>query len=239
MAIIIATAILMIILLVVSFISVPPMRIFSEFEPLEEGKLRTRLVEMCDKYGMTIKKIFVMYTGMRINKSNALCTGVGKKRTILLDYNLINKYEIDEIVALFVREFAHVKFRHTAKSLSFKILRILIIITGFKLVLDYPALYSEFGFTEVNYLWAQMVLMFCIWPLSKGLDAVSNYISRKHEYQADTFAAKEGYGEKLISSLKRLEKESLSDVNPHPLKVLLNYSHPTLSQRISAIENVD
>ena len=105
-------------------------------------------------------------------------------------------------------------------------------------MLHYPAFYTEFGFTEVNYFWAQMVLGVCTWPLSKGLDAVSNCISRKHEYQADAFAAKEGYGEKLISSLKRLEKEALSDVNPHPLKVSLNYSHPTLSQRISAIENV-
>ena len=73
----------------------------------------------------------------------------------------------------------------------------------------------------------------------KLLDLVSNGISRKHEYEADGFAAKEGYGEELISALKKLCKESLSDINPHPLIVKLGYSHPTLSQRIAAIRNLE
>ncbi len=64
---------------------------------------------------------------------------------------------------------------------------------------------------------------------------IGNYISRKHEYQADAFAASEGYGSHLISALKRLNKESLSDINPHPAAVILEHSHPTLSQRIEAI----
>ena len=68
------------------------------------------------------------------------------------------------------------------------------------------------------------------------LSAIGNYLSRRHEYEADAFAAGEGYGKELISALKRLNKEALSDINPHPATVLLNYSHPTLSQRIEAIE---
>ena len=65
--------------------------------------------------------------------------------------------------------------------------------------------------------------------------AIGNAISRKHEYEADAFAAREGYGEALIGALKQLSKESLSDINPHPLVVKLEYDHPTLSQRITAI----
>lgn len=87
----------------------------------------------------------------------------------------------------------------------------------------------------MNYFFALQLLSIISWPLTKLLDIVSNYISRKHEYQADAFAAKEGYGDKLITALKRLSKEALSDINPHPVKVVLDYSHPTLSQRIIAI----
>ena len=75
-----------------------------------------------------------------------------------------------------------------------------------------------------------------IWPVSEVMDIIGNYLSRRHEYQADAFAAKEGYGPDLISALKRLNKESLAGINPHPAMVVLSYSHPTLSQRIEAIE---
>ena len=73
------------------------------------------------------------------------------------------------------------------------------------------------------------------WPLSTVFDLISNHLSRKYEYQADAFAASEGYGDALISALKKLCKDSLTDLNPHPLVVKLTYSHPTLSQRIDAI----
>ena len=77
-----------------------------------------------------------------------------------------------------------------------------------------------------------------IWVLDEFLDLFFNILSRKHEYEADAFAAKEGYGNELIKSLKKLYKEDYSDINPHPLVVKLTYSHPTLSQRIAAIEKI-
>ena len=77
-----------------------------------------------------------------------------------------------------------------------------------------------------------------MWPIDILFDYIANALSRKHEYEADAFAAKEGYGEDLISSLKKLSKESLSDINPDPLIVTLEYAHPTLSQRITAIRSI-
>ena len=87
----------------------------------------------------------------------------------------------------------------------------------------------------MNYYFALLLLTLFTWPLSRILEYISNRISRKHEYEADGFAAAEGYGEDLISALKKLHKDALSDLNPHPLIVKLEYSHPTLSQRIDAI----
>ena len=94
-------------------------------------------------------------------------------------------------------------------------------------------------YAERNYFIAFLVIGTIMWPIDVLLDYIGNYLSRKHEYEADAFAAKEGYGDELISALKKLSKESLSNINPHPLIVKLTYSHPTLSERITAISNID
>ena len=239
LAFIVATAAMVIIMLLIALIIVPLMRIYNKFTPLEEGELRDKLTDLCTKYGMKIRKIVVKDASRRTTTSNAFCSGFGKMKTISLDDNLVNNYDSDEIVAVFAHEFGHARFRHVIKSLPFSIVSMLITFLGLYVVLNIPAIYTPFGFEGINYFFAQMLLSLMIWPLSKFFSAVTNYIARKHEYQADAFAAGEGYGDHLISALKRLSKEALSDINPHPLKVLLDYSHPTLSQRIEAINKID
>ena len=113
---------------------------------------------------------------------------------------------------------------------------ILVMFSSLAIVLNIPGLYTAFGFNGTNYFFATMLTSVIIWPVSTVLGIIGGSISRRHEYQADAFAAREGYGENLIAALKRLNKESLSDINPHPAKVILAYSHPTLSQRIEAIK---
>ncbi len=103
-------------------------------------------------------------------------------------------------------------------------------------ILSLTPLFTAFGFEEPNYFFALTVLLSAlIWPLFIPLETLTSTISRKHEYEADAFAAEEGYTEALISALKRLVKESLSDVNPHPWIVLTSCSHPTLAERIDSI----
>ena len=116
-------------------------------------------------------------------------------------------------------------------------INILVMFTSLAIVLNIPALYTSFGFDKMNFYFATMLTSVIIWPVSTVMGIIGGFLSRKHEYQADAFAAKEGYGEDLIAALKRLNKESLSDINPHPAKVILEYTHPTLSQRIEAIQN--
>ena len=224
--------------LIFNMLSVPFMRIFNKFTPLEEGELRTKLQALCDSYGVKVKKIVVRDASRRTTKANAFCTGI-KRKTISLDDNLVNGFTTDEIVAVFAHEFAHARFKHILKSLPFALATVVLMIAGIGIVLNFPALFTAFGFTEVNYYFASYVLSLLIWPLSLGLGTVSNYLSRKHEYEADAFAARQGYGEALVSALKKLTKESLSQVNPHPWIVATEYSHPTLSQRIAAVRMIE
>ena len=117
----------------------------------------------------------------------------------------------------------------------FAFLRIIILIVALGVILNFPIICQSFGFEDVNYFFAFTILTTISWPLSRLLDLVSNKISRTFEYQADAFAANEGYGEPLIGALKQLSQDALTNLNPHPAVVALEYSHPTLSQRINAI----
>lgn len=235
-AVIFTVIAMVVISLLLNLIIMPILRIFNKFEPLEEGELKDELLKLCEKYGVTVKKICVKDASRRTTKANAFCTGIGKKKVISLDDNLVNDYSTDQIVAVFAHEFAHAKYKHGPKSLPFGILRMAIALSVFGVVLNIPSMFTAFGFDGVNYFWASAVLSMLLWPLERVLDIISNYLSRKHEYQADEFAAKEGYGDALISSLKKLSRDALVDLNPHPWIVKLNYSHPTLSQRIDAIK---
>ncbi len=220
--------------LLISALSLPLMKLFNKFNSLEDGELKTKLLSLCTKYNVKVKRIVVRDASRRTTTSNAFCSGL-KEKTISIDDNLIENFSTDEIVAVFAHEFAHAKYKHILKSMPFTFLTTLILIAALGLMLEYPALYTSFGFDGVNYLFAVLTVPYIIWPLSILLGALSNSISRKHEYEADAFAAREGYGEALISALKRLMNESLSEINPHPWIIVTEYSHPTLSQRIRSI----
>ena len=220
----------------VSLFSMTFLRIFNKFTPLEDGELRSSLTALCEKYNVKIKNIYVMDASKRTTRANAFCTGFGKK-TISLDDNLVNNYSTDKIVAVFAHEFGHAKYKHVLKSMWFAFFRISILILSLGIILNFPVICQAFGFEDVNYFFAFSVLTMISWPISRIFDMASNKISRTFEYQADGFAANEGYGESLIGALKQLSKDALTNLNPHPFVVMLEYSHPTLSQRIDAIRN--
>ena len=234
--IILICAAVILVSILISLVVIPLMRIFNKFEPLQDGELKNALLSLCEKYGVQVKKIVVRDASRRTTRPNAFCTGLTKKKTISLDDNLVNGYDDDQIVAVFAHEFAHAKYSHMLKSLPFSIAQTVLMIFMLGVLFHILPAFEAFGFDEVNYYFALTLLTLITWPLAKGLEYIANRISRKHEYEADAFAAKEGYGEALVSALKKLSRDSLSNLNPHPLTVLIEYSHPTLSQRIEAIE---
>lgn len=220
--------------LLLSTLVLPLLKLFNKFTPLEDGELKDKLLALCDKYHVQVKRIVVKDASKRTTKANAFCTGM-KKKTISIDDNLLNNFTTDEIVAVFAHEFAHAKYKHVLKTLPFSLLQSILSIVIFGLILSVNQFFTPFGFTHANYFFALIVLDALLWPFNNLSGTAMNYISRKHEYEADAFAAKEGYGEALISALKRLVNESLSEINPHPWIVKTTYSHPTLSQRITAV----
>jgi STE24 endopeptidase len=214
-------------------------KIFNKFTPLEEGELRTKLTEMLEKHGYKVRDIKVMDASRRTTKSNAYFTGFGKMKTIVLYDTLVEAMEPDEICAVFAHEMGHGLHKDTLKNQIITVFQMLIIGVLAWLTLRNPDIFTAFGFDRINYGFAVLLIMTVEFALISPLFMlIANAVSRKAEYRADEQAVKEGYAEQLVSALKKLARQNFSDLSPHPALVLLEYSHPTLAQRVEAIEKL-
>ena len=226
-------------MLAANMLSMTFMRMFNKFTPLEEGSLRERLVTMFREAGYELSDIRVMDASRRTTKANAFCTGLGKFKKIALYDNLVENYTEDEIAAVFAHELAHFQHRDTAKMTAYNLLTMAALtamIAAFALI---PQISLDYGFTDVNFAFAIAALTgVLLSPVMTVLQIPAAFFGRRYEYRADRMAAELGYGEAMVSVLKKLSRDNFSNLNPHPVIVLLEHNHPTLSARMEAIRKV-
>ncbi|MBR5253379.1 MAG: M48 family metallopeptidase, partial [Clostridia bacterium] len=200
-------------------------KIFNKFTPLPEGELRDTLTEMFAAEGYKLKNIYVMDASRRTTKVNAYCTGLGKLKRIVLFDNLVNNYTPGEITAVFAHELAHFKHRDTLKLTLCSYLNVAVIISAVAVFALFPEISMEYGFDGANMAFALISLLCVIFtPVLKLIALPVNAFSRSCERRADTFATRKGYGESMISALKKLSKDNLTDLNPHPFVVKVEHS---------------
>ena len=212
-------------------------RIFNKFTPLPDGELKEGITKLLEKNGYKVRAIQVMDASRRSTKSNAYFTGFGKMKTIVLYDTLISTMTTDEILAVFAHEMGHGLHKDTLKNHVLVFLQMLVLGVLAWATLRYPEIFRSFGFTEVNYGFALLLIMSVEFALVSPLfGLLASWFSRRAEYRADAQAVQEGYGDALIRALKKLSRENFADLSPSPILVALEYSHPTLSQRIAAIE---
>ena len=212
-------------------------QIFNKFTPLPDGELKEGITALLEKNGYKVRAIQVMDASRRSTKSNAYFTGFGKMKTIVLYDTLVAAMTTDEILAVFAHEMGHGLHKDTLKNQALTFLQMLALGLLAWATLRYPEIFRSFGFEGVNYGFAVLLILSVEFALVSPLfGLVMSWFSRRAEYRADAQAVKEGYGAALVSALKKLAKENFSDLSPSPILVALEYSHPTLSQRIEAIE---
>ncbi len=221
-----------------AFLSPLLVKLSNSFKPLPDGELRTRLTELLEQNGCKVKAINVMDGSKRSTKANAFFSGLGSSKTIGLFDTLLEQMTDDEILAIFAHEMGHNKHKDVQKMLIFSCLRMALVVVAAFLLVSFPSIYKDFGFSGLNYGMALELLMeVCLSLMSPLVDCISSMFSRRQEYAADRFAKECGYREELIVGLKKLSKSIMYHLNPDPLLVLITYSHPTLSQRIAALES--
>ena len=214
-------------------------RIFNKFTPLPDGELKEGITALLEKNGYKVRAIRVMDASRRSTKSNAYFTGFGKMKTIVLYDTLVNAMTTEEILAVFAHEMGHGLHKDTLKNQILTFVQMFILAVLAWATLRQPEIFRSFGFEGVNYGFAVLLIMSVEFALISPLfSLLICWFSRRAEYRADAQAVAEGYGPALVSALKKLARENFSDLSPSPVLVALEYSHPTLSQRITAIEKL-
>jgi STE24 endopeptidase len=210
--------------------------LFNKQTPLEEGELKSAIEKYAQHVGFTLNNIFVIDGSKRSTKANAYFSGFGSQKRITLFDTLINDLETDEIVAVLAHEVGHYKRKHILFNLASSIL-----LTGFTLyVLSLfinSSILSEALDVSIPSFHIGLIAFGILYsPISEITGLLMNYISKVFEYQADNYAKETFAAKPLISSLKKLSKNSLSNLTPHKAYVFMHYSHPTLLQRIKNLE---
>jgi STE24 endopeptidase len=206
--------------------------LFNKQTPLEEGKLRNAIEAFAGKVGYNLKNIYVIDGSKRSSKANAYFTGLGPKKRIVLYDTLINDLETEEIVAVLAHEIGHYKKKHSLTGMILGIIQTGIMLYLFSLFVAVPVLSQALGGETASFHIGLIAFTILYAPLSMLLGIFTNMFSRRNEYQADAYAAEHFASESLVSGLKKLSKNSLSNLTPHPLYVFFHYSHPPLLQRI-------
>lgn len=212
------------------------MPLFNKFTPLEDGELRQAIEAYAEKVDFPLQGIYVIDGSRRSAKSNAFFTGFGKNKRIALYDTLIENHTTEELVAVLAHEIGHYKKRHIVKNMSLSIIQTGIMFALLSIFLQVPALFDAFFMDEMS-VYAGLVFFGMLYsPVEMLLGMGMQTISRRHEFEADHFAATTiQNAEEMVNVLKKLSKDNLSNLTPHPFYVFLNYSHPPTLQRIEAI----
>ncbi|MCQ2210445.1 MAG: M48 family metallopeptidase [Paludibacteraceae bacterium] len=216
--------------------------LFNKQTPLEEGELRTEIEKFCQKVGYQLENLYVIDGSKRTTKANAYFTGLGSKKRIVLYDTLMDTLTTEEIVAVLAHEIGHYKHKHTLFMLIFSLLNIGVMLFLLSIALGEPAegnmaIANALGSNIPSFHFGVIVFGILYTPISFLLGIGVNVLSRKNEYQADTFAKENGLGAPLGEALKKLSVSTLSNLNPHPAYVFFNYSHPTLLQRLKNLND--
>ena len=213
--------------------------LFNKQTILEEGDLKNDIIKYVNSVGFKAHDIYVLNGSKRSTKANAYFSGFGNQKRITLYDTLINDLENDEIVAVLAHEVGHYKRKHILYNLTSSI-----ILTGFalfvlSLFIKTPVLSLALGVSLPSFHIGLIAFGILYSPVSQILGIFMNYMSRKFEYQADNYAKNTFSASPLISSLKKLSKNSLSNLTPHYLYVFFHFSHPTLLERIKNLKKIN
>ena len=208
---------------------------FNKLKPLPEGELRTAVEDYCQKQGFPLSKLYEMDASKRSTKLNAFFSGMGKVKIIGLYDTLIEKLSTEETVAVLAHEVGHYKRKHVYTMFAFSNLQNLIIFSLMGWLLSNPNLSKALGSDVASFHLSMLAFFLLFSPVSTVLGLINNSFSRHNEYQADQYSIDTypGARDHMYTALKKLSRESLSNLNPHPVYVAVHYSHPPILDRLA------
>jgi STE24 endopeptidase len=210
--------------------------LFNKLTPLEDGELKTKILQYAKSVDFPLDNIFIMNGSKRSSKANAFFSGFGKRKKVVLYDTLLDQHPPDELVAVLAHEVGHYKKKHIIWGMSTSILQVGLMLFLLAQFIFSPTMSMALGgqawSAELNIIGFTMLFS----PVSMILGIGMNWLSRRNEFEADEFAKVTFSGMPLAEALKTLSVKTLSNINPHPWYVFVNYSHPPLLERLSRLE---
>jgi STE24 endopeptidase len=214
------------------------MPLFNKFTPIEEGELKEEVQKYAKSQDFELEGLYTMDGSKRSTKANAFFTGFGKFRRVVLFDTLVEKQSVPELVSVLAHEIGHFKKGHIIKQIALSIGQSALMFYVLGFFINSDELAQAFGVQEATVYTGFVFFMFLYSPVSEILNLASLYLSRKYEFEADEFAVKTyGKPDDLISALKKLSVDSLSNLYPHPLKVFWAYTHPPILERLEVLKS--
>jgi STE24 endopeptidase len=214
--------------------------LFNKYEPIKDESLKEKITALMAQVGLNAKGIYQVDEGKRSKHTNAYFTGIGKTKRIVLYDTLLASHSPEEILAVLAHEIGHWKKKHILKQLIFMIVASLAVLYFTYLIVNWPPLYSTFGLIYTPVYAGLFLVSLYLSCAGFFLSPIGAAIMRRYEREADKMAMElVGTSEPMINALKRLAKDNLSNLHPHPLYVWFYYSHPPLIERIEYLKVMD
>lgn len=211
--------------------------LFHHYEPVKDEQLKTEILALMGKAGLRAEGVYQVDAGKRSRHTNAYFTGLGKTKRIVLFDTLLQSHTSPEILAILAHEIGHWQRKHLLKKLVFLEAASLLAFFLLDRLLGWPLLYETFGFARPVPYAGIFLLSVLFGPVSFFLSPLAAKVSRRSERQADRDSAGLlGTAAPMIQALKRLAKDNLANLHPHPLYAWFHFSHPPLTERIAQLE---
>ncbi len=212
--------------------------LFNKFTPLQDAQLKQRIESLLERCGFASSGLFVMDGSKRSAHGNAYFTGFGRAKRIVFFDTLLEKLAPQEIEAVLAHELGHFRHRHVIKRIALSAALSLAFLWLLGQLIDQPWFYAGLGVgsgnTAMGLLLFSMVLPVFLLPLAP----LTSALSRKHEYEADAYAAKQTAAADLVAALVKLYRDNAATLTPDPVHSLFHDSHPPASQRIARLNRL-
>ena len=209
---------------------------FNKFVPLDDSALKARIESLLERNGFATRGIFVVDGSKRSGHGNAYFTGLGKNKRIVFFDTLLRQLDPEEIEAVLAHEVGHFKRKHIAKRIALMALVSLLGLMVLGWLIDAPWFYSGLGVTQPSLAIALLLFLFVVPTFTVFMQPLMSGLSRRHEFEADEFAARQADAGKLVEALVKLYRENANTLTPDPLYSAFHDSHPPAPVRIANLQ---
>jgi STE24 endopeptidase len=212
--------------------------LFNKFTPLEDRALKERIERLLAKCGFRSKGLFVMDGSKRSSHGNAYFTGFGAAKRIVFFDTLLSRLAPAEVEAVLAHELGHFKRRHVWKRIAWLFLGSLALFALLGYLIDQPWFYDALG-VERRSTAVALLLFFMVVPVfTFPLQPIGSLYSRRHEYEADAYAAGHADAQELIRALVKLYQDNATTLTPDPVHSVFYDSHPPAARRIARLQEL-